>query len=356
MKSFLKMYKPCSPLYLDLAASLMAVNIYTYDAQNELHTFEGLEALAKVQDAPIVWIDIESEDSEILSFVASRFELHELTVEDCLAPGHAPKLDHYGRYVFMIFRSLRFVEDEATEPAESEDEDEIQHFTRKVAIYLSERFIITFRRREIPWLDAVLRQVRQIPERTIALGTSSIAHRIIDVLIDRFARELSQNEDKIEIFEDLALKQPDNFELSQVLDMKHRLGGIRHIMRDQRTVISRLAHDALIIQDEQRRKYYKDIDDHALQIIDSIEKQFDNLNSVRDVYITMNSVRLGDTMKILAMITTIAVPLNIVVGLYGMNFDVIPLLHHPAGFWGVVGFLLCITLGMIIYFRKKRWI
>jgi len=335
----------------------MRVRAYVYEEGKEVTRHKSLDALSSIPENATVWIDIQSEEEEELATVAAHFGLHELTIEDCLSPGHSPKLEDYGKYLFMIFRGLNPAYAlEEVEGREEDEEVEEEEYTTAVAIYLSENYMITHRLREVPWLNTVGRQVKQVPEQTIALGTARLAHRVIDVLIDRFTRGLTYFEELIDKIEDKAIESPESFDMSQVIELKRSMSTVRQIMRDQRVVISRLVNEPSLVGNSQLQRYFKDVEDHAVAIINTMEKQIDNLVGLRDVYFAMTNVRLGDIMRILAVITTIAVPLNLVVGLYGMNFKAIPLLEDPRGFWVILVAMLAVAILMLVFFRKKRWI
>ncbi|MCB0335284.1 MAG: magnesium transporter CorA family protein [Bdellovibrionales bacterium] len=304
-----------------------------------------------------IWIDLETQDPEQMLKLAEGYRLHELTLEDALTPGHYPKLEDFGAYYFLIFRSLNpslFTEEDGDQ--NNDELDDIERYTKGISIFLSENFVITHRMFELPWLDAVQRQIERGRAENVPQSTDEIAHRVIDVLTDRFARTLAQVDYKIDSYEEQAIEHPEDFELTDVLQLKRELGVLRQIMRDQRVIISRLAHDPLVIKAKHQRRYFKDIEDHAIAAIKTISNQIESLVNIRDVYFAMANVRLGDIMRILAVITTLAVPLNLVVGFYGMNFDVIPFLHDPDGFWLIVVFMIVVSIGMLFFFRRQRWI
>lgn len=344
----------------------MQITVLTYTPQAGLQVYEDLNSLQQCSPAAICWIDVQTDDIEDMRHIAAHFRLHELTLDDCFTPGHFPKIEDFGSYLFMVFRGLKSgaeveeiwrhrLEPDTEEPSENTLDDENDEvYTRKIAIYLSERFLITFRRRDVPWLDASVRQATQIPEKTIAMGTDLLAYRILDVLVDRFARGVGFFERLIDEMEETAIDSPEQFSIAHVVTLKRDLTSMRQLMREQRGVITRLGNDADLIRENQRR-YFRDIDDHALSIVKTLDKEIEGLLGLRDTYFGMVNARLGDTMRILAIITTVAAPLNIVVGLYGMNFDAIPLLHSRHGFWLVCAFMLMVTAMMLYYFRKKQW-
>ena len=339
----------------------MTASLMVYDKDGNLQCHENLDMLDSLDDSYTAWIDLDEESSNELPRVAAHFDLHELTIEDCQDIDHSPKLDDYGKYLFMIFRSFSpepFFQEDAAEEKNEEDPHEAteEEYTQALAIYLSEHFIITHRLQEIPWLDALIRRTKQIPERTVANGTDTVTHAIVDVLIDRFSRGLNYFENTIDELEDLIIEDPKKFELTDIIQIKRRLGFLRQVMRDQRVVISRLAHEATLIRERQLRRYFRDIEDHAIAISKTIDTQIDSLTGIRDVYFASVNVQLGDIMRVLAVITTIAVPLNLITGMYGMNFKIIPLMDEPLGFWSITGTMLVIAILMLLFFRKKKWI
>lgn len=343
----------------------MSITILVSEPEMPLAVYEDqIDILDSLSPVATVWIDIEGEDPDQFNSVAERFDLHELSVEDCITPGHFPKLDDYGAYLFMIFRALKpwaEMEDTWTRmkedlPLDEDDEGVHERFTRKVAVYLSRNFFITYRRKEVAWLDAIVRQTTQHPEHLIQQGTEVIAHKVIDVLVDRFLRNMAFFDKIIDHFEELTLKAPDDFDVSDLLELKHNLTSIRTLLRNQRGVVSRLASDPSLIEGKPQRRYFKDIDDHCVDLVSMAENQVENTLSLRDTYLAMANVRLGDTMRILAVITTVAAPIHIVVGVYGMNFEAIPLLHNPDGFWFVVSISCILAFGMLLYFKNRRWI
>ena len=341
----------------------MAISVIVYDPVEGTQISDSLAVLDTLGANAQVWLDIESDESALVSVVATHFGLHELSVEDCLTPGHLPKIEDYGTYIFVILRALKTnaaIDDVLDNPQHSESRDrqpdEGTHLTRKVAVFLSERFLVTFRRHEVPWLDALVRQVRQEPDELLPQGTDAWAHRVIDVLVDRFARGIMHLERRIDILEDTAIEYPERFDLGRLFHTKHEVSSLRHVSREQRAVISRLMSEGARLIKRTRRRYFRDVDDHAISIVSTLDKQVETLLGLRDSYAAFANVRLGDTMRVLTVITTIAAPLNIVVGIYGMNFEHMPLLHNHAGFYilmATIGLLSCLMLWL---FRRKRWL
>ena len=344
----------------------MKCSLCTYHPERGVKIYNSLDGLDACLPDDRIWVDIESSEAQPLSLVAARFGLHELSVEDCLTPGHTPKIDDFGNYLFIILRSMRplaeledFWPDARFLRGWTEEKDpeaaEEEFVSRKVGIYLSERFVVTYRRVEVSWLDALVRQAFQDPGSLLAAGTDVVAHRVVDVLIDRFMRGLHFFERMLERMEQKIMRDHDEFEMGALLDVKRTLLTLREISRAQRIVISKLANDPSMLIPKMQRRYFKDIDDHATDILNDLDKEVDTLHGLRDAYFTYANMRLGDTMRVLAVITTLVAPVNVLVGVYGMNFEAMPLLHNPSGFWLIMSLIVCLTLLMLVFFRRRKW-
>lgn len=340
----------------------MYISVSTFHPESGFSYSEDLAALDKRPAGAVTWVDVETKNAEFLGQVAAHFGLHELTVEDCLVPGHFPKLEDFGNYTFLLFRGLKaditletLAEEEDDEEAQGEQSPE-RALTYKVGVCVGKDFVITIRRQEVTWLDAILRQIKTYPEMAFKQGPWTLAHRVVDVLIDRFVRSLVVFDRYIDKIEDETVEEIERFDMSEVLLLKRRLMGLRKVMREQRSIISQLAHSGLIIQNVQLRRYFKDVDDHAVEILNVLDKQIDNVAGLRDAYYAMANVQLNDTMRVLAVIATVAAPLNIVVGIYGMNFEEMPFLKSASGFWIIITIMITLVSFMLFYFWRKRWI
>ncbi len=344
----------------------MSISVCSYHPEHGYSFAEGLAALQQGDPETRVWIDVETKDSDILAAVAAHFQLHELTVEDCLSPGHFPKLEDFGSHIFIILRGVKpqltYEQAAGDEPLEKDEQEALgedeegKRLTYKVALFLGPRFLITVRRQSVSWLDALVRQAGNTPEALFKENVDVLAHRIIDVLIDRFARSLGIFDRVIDRLEEEILERPQSLCMSKLFELRRKLSSLRLIMRDQRGILAQLANEGHLIRERHQRRYFKDIDDHAVAILNMLDKQIDEVVTLREAYFAQINLRLGDIMRILAVIAAVTAPLNLVVGLYGMNFDVIPLLHNPLGFWLVVSSMALLTCLMLIYFRKKRWL
>lgn len=337
----------------------MSVSIFFYKQDGQ---FEVSNKISSLQDkkADFYWINVRIEDTAELPEIAKFFNLHELSIEDCMTPLHFPKIEDQGTYIFAIFRGLKSNLDIWEDLVKYEDISrgtEEETLTHKVALYYSKNFIISVETITVPWIEALIRQLKSNNSLSSPFSPPLfLFYKIIDILVDRFLRGLSEFDDTIDTLEDLAIEETDNFQISYILQIKRKLTYLRQISKDQELVIQKIEYTNDIIKDSAMKKYFRDIKDHAADISKTIDKQISDVLSIRDAYLALVNVKLGDIMRVLAVITTIAVPMNVIVGMYGMNFDNIPLLHSEIGFWIVSTIMIAICIVMIIFFRKKKWI
>lgn len=335
----------------------MYLTIHKFGSNKEIEISEDISILNNLDlTTNKVWIDVETSDEEDFRKIAKIFSIHDLAIEDCFTRGHFPKVEEYPNYTFIMLRSLKSLPELEELHLIPEDEEAAEKLTSSVAIFLADNFIITHRMNEIAWLDALIRQIDQHNELAFNLDGQEITLRIVEVLTARFYRGIGYFQDQLDVMEDLVIKDPLDFKIHNLLELKKNLNMLLSIMRDEKNVFALLTLDSSLIKNRRLKGYFKNIDERANTIIQNIQRSLDALSSIRDAYFAMSNVRLGDIMRVLAVITTIAAPLNIIVGIYGMNFDAMPLLHDPLGFWFIFISLLILVLIMIRYFRRKSWI
>lgn len=336
----------------------MEFNLYHFVEDFGFKQYKEIECLDSISVDEHVWIDIETNSEEEFQPIAEKYKLHELAIEDCFTRGHFPKLEEFPKNLFIMLRGLKSQQEieELYVQDDYEEEYNSEKLTRSVAMFISDRYVITHRMSEVSWMDAVVRQIQQQPHLLDTFNPRQIAMRIMEILTLRFQRGINYFEDQIDKLEDQAIIAQSSFEISELLDLKRDLNILMSITRDQKAVFTALANDATLIPSKQLRRYFKNVDERTSTILQGLQRLIDNIASVRDVYFTMTNVRLGDIMRVLAVITTIAAPLHLLVGLYGMNFEAIPLLHDRNGFYLILLLMLSLVLLMLYFFRKKRWI
>jgi magnesium transporter len=305
-----------------------------------LRTEEGPEA---VPDAPSstdrLWVEAVAPGPEEEVALCLGLGLHELAFEDAMNEGHPPKLEDFGKHIFLITHTPN--------PGE-------QTGTRKVSIFLSKTWIVTIEREHVLGMEAIADRVRRDPARFLA-APEHLAHAVLDELTEGFECESDRLADRAEALEIEVLEDPNPSVLATVLDLRREVTSLARVVRDQRDVMQ-----ALVRLDERFSRdvvpYLRDVHDHLSRVGAQMDAVMHGLAAVREAYQSQVNNRLSDVMKILTVITTLMMPLHLIVGFWGMNFRGMPGLDSAAAFWGTVG-LMGLTAGVMVYwFRRRGWI
>jgi magnesium transporter len=291
----------------------------------------------------LVWVSLENTgEAEINSILRDVFHFHPLAIEDCISAGYqTPKIDDFGAYIFIVTHAL----------GPSPDFDTIE-----LNAFLGDQYLVT------SYLGAEMNPVRatwtklERDERLVSHGSDFLLHSILDTLVDEITPLIDQIDEEIEVLEDAVLGQPRPSVLQRILDLKHRIMGLRRIIGPQREVMNRLSRDDFPQISQKSRIYYRDIYDHLVRIQDMTESIRDLISGSLDIYLSATSNRLNEVMKALTIVSTIFLPLSFVAGVYGMNFQYMPELSWKYGYLMVWGIFILMVSAMLWYFRKRGWI
>lgn len=330
------------------------LKILFYTEKNNPVWLQSFEEYVKQENGGFVWIDFYNvENIEEFNPIIKHFKLHELTVEDALMPGHSPKLEIYEEYYFMIFRGLHEISEMTNEIKKQNKLDEL---TYKVAIYFSEKYLITIHQQQVSWLENACNNIVKNPEKYLKRKSLSLLHYIVDLVVDEFLYKLKSYSKFLRNLEDRLMDKPKSFDIFEIWSIKRLLSAIERVSTAQSNVIYRLCSDEQLILDKIAKRYFRDVYDHVQMISAMIMRFQDEVQGLRDIFFSWQNMQVSDIMRILTVITTIMAPLHLVVGFYGMNFPGMPLLHTAYGFWCVFSFMVLLVLVMIGFFRFKRWL
>ncbi|MEW6178297.1 MAG: magnesium/cobalt transporter CorA [Chloroflexota bacterium] len=292
----------------------------------------------------LVWVDlVEPDEEEMTRVLINQFHFHPLAVEDCQSNGYqTPKLDDYGEYLFLIVQSV------------TSEMYLDNNFTRELNIFLGKNFVVTSALKKIPAVENLKKRLER-DERLYQNGSDFLCHAILDQVVDDFIPHLDQLEEEIDQLEEVVLYKPDPRILERVLKLKHHTMNLRRVIAPQREVINRLCRDDFSMIDPYSRMYFRDIYDHLVRIYDVLDGIRDMTTSALEVYLNATSLKLNEVMKALTIVSTIFLPLSFVAGIYGMNFEYMPELTWRWGYPMVWVIFIAIAVGMITYFKKRKW-
>jgi magnesium transporter len=308
-----------------------------------VHQPKSIEDTFPLRDSESTsWIDIEGlHDVELLNKFGSHFGLHPLVLEDILNTHQRPKLEEYENYLYIAVRML------------ASRDGETLH-SEQVSIVIGKSFVATFQ--EIPGdvFDPVRRRIEKGGGRSRRMGPDYLAYALMDAVVDNYFALLERMADRIEEAEQ-RIDKPQPEHIAKIHELRRELVYLRRNIWPMREVASALERSESSIVHDETRPYFRDLHDHVVQVIESLENFRDALASLQDLYISVIGIRTNDVIRVLTILSTIFVPLTFLSGVYGMNFDVLPELHWPHGylyFW-IASAALVIVL--IVFLRRRGW-
>lgn len=293
----------------------------------------------------VTWINVDGvHRPDIIRDIGERFGIHPLVLEDIVHTGQRPKLEDYDAYTYFTLRVL-FQKTSGAEPARES----------QLSIILMEHVVITFNEFGVDILQPILKRIFTPKGKIRSKKADYLVYTIFDTVVDDYFLILENFGEQIEALEDEVFNQPDRVTLEKLHILKHELSGVRRSIWPLREVINRVLRDDLPFFQESSDKYFRDVYDHTIQIIETIESMRDIASGLFDIYLSSISLRMNQVMKVLTIIATIFIPLTFIAGVYGMNFQYMPELTWKWGYFAVMGLMAVLGAGMAGYFKIKEW-
>ncbi|MDO9067376.1 MAG: magnesium/cobalt transporter CorA [Deltaproteobacteria bacterium] len=318
---------------------------YSPDGVEE-HQFKQIDQYLKNPcESKVVWVNVEGvHDVELIRQLGEKHSFHPLVLEDIVNTVQRPKIEDYGDYLFIVLRMLR--------PLEGAD-----FSSEQLSIILGPDYLFTFQEGiKGDAFDSVRDRIRSGKGKIRGMGADYLAYALIDAIVDGYFSILEGFGERIvDVEEELALT-PDQQSLHRINAMKKEIIFLRKTVWPLREAISFLERGDSHLLNPATRLYFRDVYDHTVQVIDTVETYRDLLSGMLDLYLSSISNRTNEVMKFLTVIGTIFMPLTFLAGVYGMNFKHLPELEWRYGYFFLWGFMLFLSLLMVMYFRKKRWL
>jgi magnesium transporter len=323
------------------------ITYFDYDEQNFAEKqVANIEECFPFKTTPTVtWINIDGlHDIQIIEKLGKEFELHPLLMEDILSTRQRPKAEDYEKYFFIVLKMLRYNNEEQT--VESE----------QVSMVLGQNFVISFQEAVGDVFDQIRDRIRSAKGRIRKMGPDYLAYSLIDAIVDGYFTILEKLGEKIELLEEQLVAEPTEQTLHQIHRLKREMIVLRKSVWPLREVISSLQRTESKLISKVTSIYFRDVYDHTIQVIDTIESFRDMATGMVDIYLSSISNRMNAVMKVLTIIATIFIPLTFIAGVYGMNFKYMPELQWHWGYGAVLIIMAVVAVSMLIYFRRKKWL
>ena len=323
------------------------ITIMDYDeSQFQEKEAKKVEDCFPFKDKPTVtWINIDGiHKLDIIEKIGTHFNLHPLVLEDIVNTAQRPKMEDFTDYIFIVLKMLQF------------DEHENKTAVEQVSLILGSNYVISFQESEGDVFNSIRERIRSNKGRLRKMGPDYLAYCLIDAIVDSYFAILENYGERIEDIEDRVVANPTPETLQSIHSLKGEMIFLRKSVWPLREVINRLERWESPLVSKSLDIYLRDVYDHTIQIIDAIETFRDMLSGMLDIYLSSISNRMNEVMKVLTIIATIFIPLTLITGIYGMNFKFMSELEHPWGYPMAYLIMFAISILMLAYFRRKKWL
>ncbi|MBC7910509.1 MAG: magnesium/cobalt transporter CorA [Pyrinomonadaceae bacterium] len=324
----------------------MDIFVYRPGADRVEEDFTVAQLPQLLQDESLtIWVDMENPTDEDDRVLLDVFKFHPLSVEDCRADRHHPKVEEFPEYLYFILHGV------------TANTDSVQFNTIELDGFLGRNFVVTYHHDLFRSINNVKQTVRSSPI-SCQRGPAYLLYQILDQLVDFYMPVLDDFDERLVELEDeiFSLKTPDNTILERIQQLKRSILRLRRNSGKQLNILYRISHGEFKLIPADMMPFFRDIHDHLTRIADLSESYRDLIGGALDSYLSVVSNRTNDIMKVLTIFSAIMLPLTFIAGVYVMNFENMPELKREYGYFIVVAIMLLVAIGMLIFFRRKGWI
>jgi len=320
------------------------LDLIQYD-EKEFSIFTDLgidELLKKQRPDQVNWINLDGlQDKTIINKIGEHFSLHSLLIED-ITNDHQPKVEEYENYLFFTLKMLYRIEENVID-------------YEQISFVLGKNYLLSFQEKEGDLFGSLRERIRLDQGRVRKKKADYLLYRLIDIIVDNYYTVLDSIGQQIEQIEDDIYKNSSGQEFRKIQRLKKELIYLRKALYPLRDAMSKLIKDESGFIDSSNSRFFSDIYSHVAHLIDSLDTYKDLTSGLMDIYINTLNTRMNEVMKVLTVISTIFIPLTFIVGVYGMNFDIMPELRWKLGYYAIWIVMLLVVVVMIRYFRYKKW-
>lgn len=292
----------------------------------------------------ITWINVDGLRKADVDFICSHFNIHPLIEEDILSINQRPKMDEGEGILFCLLNMLFFNDEKCIVEQE------------QISIVLGKNYVISFQEdAERDVFNPIREKLNNANSRLRQRGADYLYYALLDMIVDNYVIVMERLGDKIEALEDKVAKMSNARTLAEINQLRKELIILKRNIAPVREIINGLIRSENDLLDDRTTIYFKDVYDHIVQAYELTENYRDMMMSLQDLYLNNVNLRMNEVMKVMAIVTCLMAPATVIGGIFGMNFERIPILHNRYGFFIAVGLMLIIPVWMLVGFRKKGW-
>ncbi len=345
---------PGTPVFLgEKKAEEVRITIVDYDREDcNIHETSKLEESLQYKDTPTVtWFNITGlHEIPLIESLCKSYELHPLTIEDIFNLEQRPKIDIFDQYIYMVLKLHRY----------NKEEGEID--VEQVSLVLGKNFVITFMESETDIFKPLITRIKTNKGRIRREGADYLAYAIMDILVDSYFNVLEAVGEEIEDLEEEVVTSPSKETMERIHFLKREILFLRKSVWPLREVLNTLIREENPLINESTIIYLRDLYDHTIQVIETVETYRDMISGMLDIYLSSLSNRMNEIMKVLTIFAAIFIPLTFIAGIYGMNFNPeksplnMPEVNWYYGYPFALGLMAVVAMGLLFYFKKKNWL
>lgn len=323
------------------------ISLINYDSTKfEEKNIDQIEDFFHLKKIPgVTWLNIDGlKDIELIDKIGNCYEIHPLVLEDIKTINQRPKVEVFDDYIFIVIKMLAF------------NEKKFRITSEQVSIILGKNFVISFQEKVGDLFDPLREKIRKGKGKIRKMNSDYLTYSLLDMIIDYYFNILEKIGDKIEVFEEELMSEPKPDTLNEIYKLKREVLNLRKSVWPLREAINKIEKTDSPIIRKKTIPYIRDLYVHTIQIIDTVETSRDLLSGMLELYLSSVSNKMNEIMKVLTIFAAIFIPLTFITGIYGTNFDFIPELKWKYGYFGMLLFMLLVGLGLLLFFKRKKWI
>lgn len=323
------------------------MQMLAFDAENFKESIPTTiqKALAAAGEYGTTWLNVDGvHDVVLVEQICKHFNVHPLTIEDIVSVRQRPKVESMEGYLYVVLKVLEF------------DEETTSVGLEQISLVLGPNFVLSFQERPGDTFEPVRERLRASRGRIRGAGADYLFYALIDTIVDNYFVILDKIDEQADLLEEQLLTNASKENFDAVYKLKREMLTIWRSVWPLRDVMYRLERGDFALIQEKTQIFLRDVSDHMTQIIDIVEVTRDLLKGMADLYHSTVGSRTNEVMRVLTIISTIFIPLTFIVGVYGMNFDIMPELRWRYGYLLVWGIMIVLTVAMLVVFRRKKWL
>jgi magnesium transporter len=287
-----------------------------------------------------LWLDLQNPQAQDIELLRQEFKFHPLAIEDATRHHERPKLEAYDNHYFMVFYALSY---------------STRLSSQAIGLFIGANYIVSVHAGEITTIDETIRRW-QANAAEFGQDGGALLYALLDAIVDDYFPLIDQLAERVEDIEEQIFERFSEDALQSVFNLKRDLLGVRRVVAPERDVLNVLIRREVPIFERNTILYLQDVYDHIVRITDSIDTYRDLLSSALDAFLSIQSNRLNQVVKVLTITSIVLMTDALIAGIYGMNFEFMPELHWPYGYPFALGLMATLSVGLVMFFRWRKWL